>query len=144
MYVFSESALQLALSNAPTLWKEAYDKGVVIAGSQNLYMMLRVLEMTWRQVRQVENQQEIMKTANTLVERVQVFYERLLKVDEQLHRTEDAFDDLKRSTQTQGMSIATAAQRLLRYGAQENPKRRRLDSTATTPQEAVGDTTNHS
>jgi len=144
MYVFSESALQLALTNDPQLWREAYDKGVIIAGSQSLYIMLRVLEMTWRQVRQVENQQEIMKTANTLVERVQVFYERLLKVDEQLHRTEDAFDDLKRSTQTQGMSIATAAQRLLRYGAQENPKRRRLDSTATTPQEAVGDTTNHS
>ncbi|MDE6634101.1 MAG: DNA recombination protein RmuC, partial [Bacteroidaceae bacterium] len=44
MYVFSESALQLALTNAPTLWKEAYDKGVVISGSQNLYMILRVLE----------------------------------------------------------------------------------------------------
>ena len=126
MYVFSESALQLALSNDPSLWREAYDKGVIIAGSQSLYIMLRVLEMTWRQVRQVENQQEIMKTANTLVERVQVFYERLLKVDEQLHRTEDAFDDLKRSTQQQGLSITTAAQKLLKYGAQENPKRRRL------------------
>ncbi len=127
MYVFSESALQLALTNVPSLWREAYDKGVIIAGSQSLYIMLRVLEMTWRQVRQVENQQEIMKTANTLVERVQIFYERLLKVDEQLHRTEDAFDDLKRSTQSQGLSITTAAQRLLKYGAQENPKRRQLE-----------------
>ncbi|MBP5523417.1 MAG: DNA recombination protein RmuC, partial [Bacteroidaceae bacterium] len=46
MYIFQESALQLALASAPTLWKEAYDNGVVISGSQNLYMMLRVLEMT--------------------------------------------------------------------------------------------------
>ncbi|MDE5987400.1 MAG: DNA recombination protein RmuC, partial [Prevotella sp.] len=59
MYVFSESALQLALGNDASLWKEAYDKGVIIAGSQNLYMMLRVLEMTWRQVRQVENQENM-------------------------------------------------------------------------------------
>lgn len=124
MYVFSESALQLALSNDPTLWKEAYDRGVIIAGSQSLYMMLRVLEMTWRQVRQVENQEEIMKTANLLVERVQVFYERFLRVDEQLHKTQEAFDDLKRSTSAQGLSITTAAAKLLRFGAQENPKRR--------------------
>ena len=124
MYVFSESALQLALSAEPSLWKEAYDRGVIIAGSQTLYIMLRVLEMTWRQVRQVENQQEIMKTANMLVERVQIFYERFLKVDEQLHRTEEAFEDLKRSTQASGQSITSAAAKLLKYGAQQNPKRR--------------------
>lgn len=128
MYVFSESALQLALSNEPTLWKEAYDKGVIIAGSQSLYIMLRVLEMTWKQVRQVENQQEIMKTASLVVERVQLFYERFLRVDEQLHRTGEAFEDLKRSTASSGQSITTAAHKLLKFGAQENPKRKVIPS----------------
>ena len=128
MYVFSESALQLALSNEPTLWKEAYDKGVIIAGSQSLYIMLRVLEMTWKQVRQVENQQEIMKTASLVVERVQLFYERFLRVDEQLHRTGEAFEDLKRSTASSGQSITTAAHKLLKFGAQENPKRKAIPS----------------
>ena len=123
MYVFSESALQLALSNDPTLWKEAYDRGVVIVGSQSLFIMLRVLEMSWKQMRQVENQQEIMRTASMIVDRVQQFYERFLKVDEQLHKTGEAFEELKRSTASQGMSITTAAARLLKYGAQENPKR---------------------
>lgn len=139
MYVFSESALQLALSNDPSLWKEAYDRGVIIAGSQSLYIMLRVLEMTWRQVRQVENQQEIMKTANTLVERVQVFYERFLRVDEQLHRTQDAFEELKRSTQTSGQSITTAASKLLRYGALQNPKRRQQLPKAEGEEESLSD-----
>ena len=128
MYVFSESALQLALSNEPTLWKEAYDKGVIIAGSQSLYIMLRVLEMTWKQVRQVENQQDIMKTASLVVERVQLFYERFLRVDEQLHRTGEAFEDLKRSTASSGQSITTAAHKLLKFGAQENPKRKPIPS----------------
>ena len=128
MYVFSESALQLALTNDMSLWKEAYDKGVIIAGSQSLYIMLRVLEMTWKQVRQVENQQEIMKTASMVVERVQLFYERFLKVDEQLHRTSDAFEDLKRSTASSGQSITTAAHKLLKFGAQENPKRKAIPS----------------
>ena len=55
MYVFQESALQLALQSDTTLWKDAYDQGVVISGSQSLYMTLRVLELTWKQTRQVEN-----------------------------------------------------------------------------------------
>jgi DNA recombination protein RmuC len=124
MYVFSESALQLALGADPKLWREAYDQGVVIAGSQSLFVMLRVLEMSWKQMRQVENQQEMMKVASQVVERVQIFYERFLKVDEQLRKTNEAFDELKRSTSSSGVSITTAAAKLLKYGAQENPKRR--------------------
>lgn len=124
MYIYSESALQLALANAPGLWKEAYDQGVVISGSQNLYMMLRVLEMTWRQVRQAENQDKIIETANELVNRVQMFYERFRTADEQLGKTRKAFDDLKNSTAPTGKSIVTAANKLIKYGAQENPKRK--------------------
>ena len=124
MYVFSESALQLALSNAPTLWKEAYDKGVVISGSQNLYMMLRVLEMTWRQVRQVENQAQIMQLANLMVDRVQLFAERMTEVRRQLEKTTDAFDKVESSTAESGQSIITTARQLLKMGARENPKRR--------------------
>ena len=123
MYVYNEGALQLALTADPTLWREAYDKGVVISGSQNLYMMLRVLELTWRQMRQVENQDNIMQTANELVNRVQLFYERFLKADEQLDRTRKAFDEVKRSTSPSGVSITVAARRLLKFGAKENPKR---------------------
>lgn len=143
MYVFSESALQLALSNAPTLWKEAYDKGVVISGSQNLYMMLRVLEMTWRQVRQVENQQEIMKCADELVNRVQIFAERLDDVKRLFEKTSDAFLKVEASTADGGQSIVTSARKLLKMGACENPKRRKslaapneaTDSTALLPSE---------
>lgn len=124
MYVFSESALQLALTNAPTLWKEAYDKGVIITGSQNLYSLLRVLEMTWKQVRQIENQEEMMKTANMIVDRVQSFYERFLKVEEQFDKTRKAFTDLKTVSGPSGQSIEVAATKLIKFGAQENPKRK--------------------
>ena len=124
MYVFQESALQLALANAPTLWKEAYNQGVIISGSQNLYMMLRVLEMTWRQVRQVENQQKIMEAANNVIDRIQLFYERFLRVEEQFDKTRKAFDEMKTVTAPSGPSITTAANKLLKYGAKENPKRK--------------------
>ena len=125
MYVFSESALQLALSNDATLWKDAYDRGVIITGSQNLYTMLRVLEMTWKQVRQVENQQKIMECANMIVDRVQLFAERFESVKQQLQKTQDSFDKLESITAETGQSILTPASRLLKMGASQNPKRRK-------------------
>jgi len=133
MYVFQESALQLALANEPTLWKEAYDKGVIISGSQNLYMMLRVLEMTWKQVRQVENQENIMKAANTIIERVQIFYERLENVEKQFNSAQRAFDELKTVSAPGGKSIATSANQLLKFGAKESTKHKKL-STSIDPQ----------
>ena len=125
MYVFSESALQLALTNDATLWKDAYDRGVIITGSQNLYTMLRVLEMTWKQVRQVENQQKIMECANMIVDRVQLFAERFENVKQQLQKTQDSFDKLESITAESGQSILTPASRLLKMGASQNPKRKK-------------------
>ena len=128
MYVFQESALQLALQSDTTLWKDAYDQGVVISGSQSLYMTLRVLELTWKQTRQVENQEKMMQCANTLVERVQLFAERFARVDDMLQKTRQAFDDVNTVTASTGKSITTAARQLLRYGAQENKKKKSLNS----------------
>ena len=128
MYVFQESALQLALQSDTTLWKEAYDQGVVISGSQSLYMTLRVLELTWKQTRQVENQEKMMQCANTLVERVQLFAERFERVGEMLDKTRRSFDDLNTVTAPSGPSITTAARNLLRFGAQENIKKKSHNS----------------
>ncbi|MBR4130581.1 MAG: DNA recombination protein RmuC [Bacteroidaceae bacterium] len=128
MYVFQESALQLALQSDTTLWKDAYDQGVVISGSQSLYMTLRVLELTWKQTRQVENQEKMMQCANTLVERVQLFAERFGRVGELLDKTRRSFDDLTVVTAPSGPSITTAARNLLKYGAQENKKKKSLNS----------------
>ena len=128
MYVFQESALQLALQSDTTLWKEAYDQGVVISGSQSLYMTLRVLELTWKQTRQVENQEKMMQCANTLVERVQLFAERFARVGDLLDKTRRGFDDLNTVTAPSGPSITTAARNLLKFGAQENKKKKSLNS----------------
>ena len=60
MYIPIEGAMNLALLNDTTLWREAYDEGVMILGPQTMYMNLRVLEMMWTQVRQLKNQQAMM------------------------------------------------------------------------------------
>ena len=124
MYMFSENALSLALGAAPTLWREAYDKGVFITSSQNLYALLRVLEMSWTHQRQVENQQKIVEEANKMVSRVQLFCQRFTEVEDYLGKAQKKFDAVKTLLSPSGQSIVNAANRLVQLGAKEDSARK--------------------
>lgn len=126
MYVPIEGALNLALLNDSTLWREAYDEGVMILGPQTMYMNLRVLEMMWTQVRQLSNQQAMMDAANTVIDRVQDFGVRFLDVESSMNDTIKKMSKLKITTADSGASIITAARNLLKAGAKENKKKKSL------------------
>ena len=126
MYVPIEGALNLALLNDATLWREAYDEGVMILGPQTMYMNLRVLEMMWTQVRQLENQQAMMDAANTVIDRVQDFGLRFMEVESSMNDTVRKMKKLKITTSDSGPSIITAAKNLLKAGARENKKKKSL------------------
>jgi DNA recombination protein RmuC len=126
MYIPIEGALNLALFNDSTLWKEAYDEGVMILGPQTMYMNLRVIEMMWTQVRQLNNQQAMMDAANIIIDRVQDFGVRFMEVESSMNETVNKMSRLKITTADGGPSIITAARHLLKAGAKENKKKKPL------------------
>lgn len=147
MYVPIEGALNLALLNDNSLWREAYDEGVLILGPQTMYMNLRVLEMMWTQVRQLQNQQDMMNAANTVIDRVQDFGIRFMEVESSMNDTVKKITKLKITTADSGPSIITAAKNLIKAGAKENKKKKSLndmndslfietDTTAMLPDES--------
>ena len=151
MYVPIEGALNLALLNDASLWREAYDEGVMILGPQTMYMNLRVLEMMWTQVRQLKNQQAMMDAANTVIDRVQDFGIRFMDVESSVNDTIKKISKLKITTADNGPSIITAARNLIRAGAKENKKKKSLaemddsmfieaDATVMLPSEVSTDT----
>lgn len=151
MYVPIEGALNLALLNDASLWREAYDDGVMILGPQTMYMNLRVLEMMWTQVRQLKNQQAMMDAANTVIDRVQDFGVRFMDVETSMYDTVKKISKLKITTADNGPSIITAAKNLIKAGAKENKKKKSLaemddsmfieaDATVMLPSEISTDT----
>ena len=126
MYVPIEGALNLALLNDSTLWREAYDEGVMILGPQTMYMNLRVLEMMWTQVRQLSNQQAMMDAANIVIDRVQDFGVRFMDVESSMNDTLKKMSKLNITPADSGASIITAARNLLKAGGKENKKRKSL------------------
>ncbi len=128
MYIHTEGALNLALLNDGALWREAYDKGVLILGPQTMYMNLRILELMWTQVRQLQNQEEMIKQANLIVERTQDFATRFAAVEGKMRDTVKAMNQLKVTTSDGGPSLIRAAKQLVAIGARENKKKKSLDA----------------
>lgn len=126
MYVPIEGALYLALQNDDKLWNDAYAEGVLIFGPQTMFMNLRVLEMMWTQIKQLENQQTMVDCANLIIERVQDFNKRFLDVESSLTQTFDKVSKLKIITQESGPSIITAAKNLIKAGGKQNKAKKAI------------------
>ena len=126
--MFNEGALNLALLNDTALWRDAYDMGVLIMGPQTMYMNLRVLELMWTQSRQLHYQEKIIKEAETMIERVQLFAERFDAVEDSFDNTLECFKNLKILTADHGQSIITSARHIIEYGIKEDKRKRSISS----------------
>lgn len=133
MYIHTDGALNLALLNDTALWKEAYDKGVLILGPQTMYMNLRILELMWTQNRQIHNQEAMIKAANMVIERTQDFASRFADVEKKMTDTVRSMESLKVTTSDSGKSIVKAARDLIAAGARENKKKKSILSAEDAP-----------
>lgn len=122
MFVPQEAAVQLAMSADATLWNYAFDRNVVITGEQNLFSLLRLLQIAWTQRRQADNHERVFGLANTLVERIGLFVERLDKVGKNIEAVQKAYEEAQKSMKG-NLSFIVPARKLVEIGAKENPKR---------------------
>jgi len=121
MFVPVESALVLALSNEPNLWREAFDKKVFITGEQNLFAVLKMVQMSWRQKQQSDNEKKVFRLAETFIDRVGDFSERFNIIGQKLEDAEQAFKKAKDKLETGRQSLIKPAQEMVRLGAKISP-----------------------
>ena len=121
MYVPNEAALQVALARDPKLWTEAFDKKVFISSTQNLFAILRMIQIAWRQHSQTENQKKIVGLAEQLVSRIGLFAERTQKLSRDIDMLTTDFTDMQKSVDgTRG--ILQKANEMKKLGIKEDVK----------------------
>ena len=121
MYVPNEAALQVALARDHKLWTEAFDKKVFISSTQNLFAILRMIQIAWRQHNQTENQKKIVGLAEQLVSRVGLFAERAAKMGRDIEQLSTDFSDMQKSVDgTRG--ILQKANEMKKLGIKEDVK----------------------
>ena len=121
MFVPNEGALQAALQRDPKLWAEAFERKVFISSTQNLFAILRMIQIAWRQHSQTENQKKIVTLAEQLVSRIGLFAERATKMGRDIDALNADFADMQKSVNgTRG--IIQKANEMKRLGIKEDVK----------------------
>ncbi len=116
MFVPNESAMQLALYEDASLWREAFENGVFITSEQNLLALLRMIQLAWSQVKQARNQQEIFDEVNKLLDRVGDFMKRYEDLGKKIESLQGCYDDTKKKLYSGNQSVVKAAEKLLDMG----------------------------
>ena len=98
----------------------------------SLYPLLWLVKVAWRLEQQSANQQNIMKTAGLLVERLEKYAEAFGKLGERIAAVDNAYADARRVLTESPQSVAKTGQRIATLLAKEAPK---LASLAATEEE---------
>lgn len=122
MFVPNSGALWTALSAQPDLWRKAMESGVYIADEQTLFAALRIISLTWTQIRQAENHEKVYALANELMDRVGQFMKKYNAIGAALDKALQAYDDGSRKLSPQGQSILQTCAKLQKLGAKQSDK----------------------
>lgn len=120
MFVPNESAMQLALYEDASLWREAFENGVFITSEQNLLALLRMIQLAWAQVKQARNQQEVFEAVNKLLDRVGEFVKRYEDLGKKIEYLKNSYDDTRSKLYSGNQSVVKAAEKLIDMGGKSD------------------------
>ena len=92
MFIPNDPSYQAALQGDSGLWNRAFEKRILIVNPFNLMTLLYIIKVAWNRMAQERNQQEIVRTAENLLARVQRFLGAFDDVGRQLEATGKKYD----------------------------------------------------
>ena len=119
MFVPNESAMQLAIYEDNSLWREAFENGVFITSEQNLLALLRMIQLAWTQVKQARNQQEIFEAVQKLLDRVNEFMKRYEELGKKIESLQGSYDSVKNKLYDGNQSVVKAANKIIGMSGNE-------------------------
>ena len=119
MFVPNMGALWTALNAEPDLWRWAAEQNVYIADEQSLYGAIRIVQLTWTQVQQAENHEEVYALAGEMMDRVDKFLSSYEAVGKALENAQKAYGEAGKKLAPGGQSITTTAIKLAKMGARK-------------------------
>lgn len=122
MFVPHSGALWTALNAQPDLWRRAMEQNVFIADEQSLYAALRIVDLTWTQIKQAQNHEKVYALANEMLNRVGQFWKNYEEMGKALENASKAWEKGRSKITEGGQSINTTATKLITLGAKQNDK----------------------
>lgn len=122
MFVPHSAALWTALHAQPDLWRQAMEKNVFIADEQTLFAALRIIHLTWVQIRQQQNHEKVFGLAEEMMNRVGIFTKKFRQMGLALQQAQQAYDEAGRKLAPQGQSILQTCRKFQQLGVRQNER----------------------
>ncbi len=111
-----EPAFNLAVSEEPALYNEAFAKNIILISNSTLLATLKTVAGIWKQEYQSRNAQEIARQAGNMVDKFADFVKNLENVGTHLQRASDAHAEAINKLHTGKGNLLNRAQKLKALG----------------------------
>lgn len=117
IFIPIESAFMAAFDNDQAMFREAYEKNIIVVGPTTLLASLRTVQSIWRYERQNKNAEEIARQAGAMHDKFVGFIADLDKIAAYLNKASQAREDAMAKLATGKGNLVSSTQRLEKLGA---------------------------
>jgi len=117
IFIPIEAAFMLALQHEPNLYREAYDKHIILVSPTTLLATLRTVENIWRYEKQNKNAERIAKEAGALHDQFVLLLDAMDNIQNYLGKSQEAYNTARSRLQTGRGNLVKRVDDLRRLGA---------------------------
>jgi DNA recombination protein RmuC len=117
IFIPIEAAFMVALQEEPRLYREAYDRHIILVSPTTLLATLRTVENIWRYEKQNKNAERIAKEAGALHDQFVLLLESLDSIGNNLNKTQEAYSKARERLQTGRGNLVKKVDDIRRLGA---------------------------
>lgn len=133
MFVPIEGAFMAAITNDPEMWARSYEQNVLLVSPSTLLFVVRTVAHLWRQERQKQNVQDVVRRGADLYDKLVGFVDDLKLVGDRLEQARSSYSDAVSKLSTGKGNVIRQAELLKSMGVK--PKK----SLPSTLVDACGD-----
>jgi DNA recombination protein RmuC len=116
MFIPIEPAFLLAMQEAGDLWREAYERNVLLVGPTTLLFVIRIVDNLWQQEQQARSVADIVERGTKLYEKFVNFVEDLTKVGDSLRSADQSYQKAMNKLSTGSGNLIRQTEMLKKAG----------------------------
>ena len=116
MFIPVEPAFLLAMQEGGELWREAYERNVLLVGPTTLLFVIRIVDNLWQQEQQAKSVADIVERGTKLYEKFVNFVADLTKVGESLRSADQSYQNAMNKLSTGSGNLIRQTEMLKKAG----------------------------
>jgi len=117
IFIPIEAAFMLALQHEPNLYREAYERHIILVSPTTLLATLRTVDNIWRYEKQNKHAERIAKEAGALHDQFVLLLESMDDIGNSLNKTREAYSKARERLQTGRGNLVKRVDDIRRLGA---------------------------